>query len=153
MALFHTPDTNTYPLPHLLQQHTFKGFYYDHDEKNYELILNCNPYEAGITLTATETHGYTKVAEYSLKAHSYRVEPISQDKVGIDLTAVTIECKSDGPLPNLPACFSISLHLLSPKSIFLSFRHYDQLPLPLNTFGRGLILSVCDKASSYGLTA
>jgi hypothetical protein len=126
-----------------LYNKSFRGFYYDVNEKSYGIVLEFSPnHPESLTLFAQEAQSGSTVIEYAIHSHLFRIEQLAYDKILIS----AIECENELLFPedtllNIPKTVEFTIQVLTRHSIYLRFLNHTLYTPPISSFQGGLILS------------
>lgn len=127
-----------------LKGKTFRGFWYDHDEESYGIILAFGKDTEGkLSLFAQDSRGGSSLMEYKIESDSFSLERIANDKVLINLRLYKSELLGRSkPDLHLPQNIEFTLYLLSQNSIYIQFINHKLFSPPINKLGFGLVLAI-----------
>ncbi len=128
-----------------LSNSTFRGFYYDAENKSYGLSIH---FSAGrdneLIISAIESQCGISISQYEIVSKSYSIESMAYDKVLISVRNYKIvhgiRMKADADI-QLPAIVEFVLLLLSRDSMFIYFPNPELYASPIKSIKGGLVLS------------
>lgn len=136
------PVNNKFFRAHLYRN-SFRGFWYDTDERSYGIKLSFSEKNASLlNFYAEDAKGEMTMFEYQIKSDTIRIDQISYDKVIVSTSeykAKLIEPK--GAELKIPSNIEFSLQLLSHNSIYIQFSDCFSYSPPVNKLHRGLVLA------------
>lgn len=137
-----TPDPDSLYYKYLNNQ-SFRGFYYDSEDKSYGIVLEFGKYLNGrLNLHAQVAEGNMNILEYQIQCDTFSINTIAYDKILINSS----NFKSRLTLPEtgsleLPEILEFSVQVLTRNSVYIRFMNADQYTSPINSYKGGLVLA------------
>ena len=126
-----------------LNNQSFRGFYYDSDEKSYGIVLEFGKYLNGrINLFAQMAKGNMNIIEYQILCDTYSFDTIAYDKILINSSNYksSLLIPREGQI-DLPKNLEFSVQILTRNSVYLKFMNSEKYTAPINSFKGGLVLA------------
>jgi len=127
-----------------LNNKSFRGFYYDINDKSYGIVLSFSSQDRleSLNLFAQVSQSGATIVEYNIHSRSFLIEQIAYDKVQISATS----CNKELILPesgelSIPEVVEFTIQVLTRNSIYLRFLNHESFTPPINSFRGGLVLS------------
>lgn len=132
-----------------LNNQSFRGFYYDTDDRSYGIALEFGKNLNGtLNLFAQVIQGNMNIIEYQIQCDAFSVDTLAYDKVLINSRNYRgkLILPVSGQL-NIPEVLEFSVHVLSRNSVYIRFLNHEAFTPPISSFKGGLVLAREHRAS------
>ena len=132
-----------------LNNQSFRGFYYDSEERSYGIVLEFGRNLRGtLNLFAQVIQGNMKTLEYQIECDSFSVDTIAYDKILINSSNYRglLLVPETGDLI-IPETLEFSIQVLTRNSVYIRFLNHEQFTAPISSFKGGLVLAREHRAS------
>jgi hypothetical protein len=124
-----------------LKNSSFRGFYYDINEKSYGIVLHFpQDDQRKLILNAIESDGILPVVEYQISTDIFLVDVIAYDKVLITTAKYSLQAPVKDAL-KVPRKLEFTLQLLTRNTLFIRFTESDKYTSAVKSLKGGLVLS------------
>ena len=126
-----------------LNNQSFRGFYYDSEDKSYGIVLEFGKYLNGrINLFAQVAQRNMNIIEYQIQCDTFSFDTIAYDRVLITSSNYksSLLIPEDGNL-ELPEKLEFSVQILTRNSVYIRFMNAHEFTAPISSFRGGLVLA------------
>lgn len=132
-----------------LNNQSFRGFYYDSNDKSYGIVLEFGKNLRGtLNLFAQAIQGNISIIEYHIHCDTFTVDTLAYDKILIN--SKNYEAKlllpKTGNL-DIPETLEFSVQVLTRNSVYIRFLNHEEFTAPISSFKGGLVLASEHRAS------
>ncbi|MBN1952709.1 MAG: hypothetical protein JW801_16020 [Bacteroidales bacterium] len=132
-----------------LNNQSFRGFYYDTDDRSYGIALEFGKNLKGtLNLFAQVMQGNMNIIEYQIRCNAFSVDTLAYDKVLINSKNYSgkLQLPNNGTL-DIPEVLEFSVQILTRNSVYIRFLNHEAFTPPISSFKGGLVLAREHRAS------
>lgn len=126
-----------------LHNNSFRGFWFDSEEKSYGIVLSFKQENASVlNLYAQDVNGQMSMVKYLIRSDSFSLEPIAHDKIRVEIPdfETILLLPEDGDI-HVPEVIVFTLQMLSNNSVYIQFTDYELFTTPIDKLRFGLVLA------------
>ena len=126
-----------------LNNQSFRGFYYDSDDRSYGIVLEFGKNLSGtLNLYAQVIQGNMNTLEYQIQCDTFSVDTLAYDKILINSSNYRGELlKPETGDLDIPETLEFSVQVLTRNSVYIRFLNHGGFTAPISSFKGGLVLA------------
>jgi hypothetical protein len=132
-----------------LDNQSFRGFYYDSEDRSYGIVLEFGKNMTGkMNLFAQVLQGNISVIEYRIQCDTFSIETLAYDKILIHSSAYKGKLLvPDKGVLKVPETLEFTVQVLTRNAVYIQFRNHEAFTAPISSFKGGLVLALDQRAS------